>query len=287
MKTIIPARNEKHLAEAVSAFTSARSAAALTGAGISVGSGIPDFRSQGGLWTRFSPDEYATLEVFLENPGKAWGLYRELGRKLQDKKPNRAHRVLADFEAHGYLKGIVTQNIDSLHQSAGNRYVFEIHGDHTQLQCIRCGYLEPVEEHHFLEGDVPLCADCSYPLKPNIVLFGENVRSLEEITFFIQHCDLLLVIGTSASVYPGQASIRRRACPAWSRPTAAPFLNSTGIRPFHRVWPITSLRAISVKPCPLSAGRFWPAEGECSGQGADGLFQPSSSCVPADDRLSR
>ncbi len=202
MKTIIPARNEDHLAEAVTAFTSARSAAALTGAGISVGSGIPDFRSPGGLWTKFSPDEYATLEVFLENPGKAWGLYRALGRKLQDKKPNRAHRVLAEFEAQGYLKGIVTQNVDSLHQSAGNRYVFEIHGDHTHLQCIRCGYLEPVEEHHYQDGDVPVCTDCSFPLKPNIVLFGENVRSLEEITFFIQHCDLLLVIGTSASVYP-------------------------------------------------------------------------------------
>lgn len=202
MKTIIPKRNEEYLAEAVSAFTSARNIAALTGAGISVGSGIPDFRSTGGLWTRFAPEEYATIDVFLENPEKAWGLYRELGKKLLDKKPNKAHQVLADFEKSGFLKGIITQNIDNLHQSAGNRYVFEIHGDHQHLHCIQCGHLEPVEEDHYQMSDIPACADCSYPLKPNIVLFGENVRSFEEITFFIQHCDLLMVIGTSAKVYP-------------------------------------------------------------------------------------
>lgn len=202
MKTILPNHNEEHLAEAVSAFTSARNAAALTGAGISVGSGIPDFRSPGGLWTVFSPDEYATLDVFLENPEKAWGLYRELGKKLLGKKPNTAHQVLADLEEHGHLKGIVTQNIDNLHQSAGSRYVFEIHGDHQHLQCIQCGYIEPVEEEHYHMQHIPVCGDCQYPLKPNIVLFGENVRSLQEINFFIQHSDLLLVIGTSAKVYP-------------------------------------------------------------------------------------
>lgn len=202
MKTLIPNYNEEYLAEAVSAFTAARNIAALTGAGISVGSGIPDFRSPGGLWSRFSPDEYASLDVFLEDPEKAWQLYRELGKKLLGKKPNRAHQVLANFEEQGYLKGIVTQNIDNLHQSAGNKYVFEIHGDHQHLQCLQCGNLEPVERDHYHMNGVPVCADCQYPMKPNIVLFGENVRSLQEITFFIQHCDLLLVIGTSAKVYP-------------------------------------------------------------------------------------
>jgi NAD-dependent deacetylase len=202
MKTIIPRHNEEYLAEAISTFTSARNVAALTGAGISVGSGIPDFRSPGGLWTVFSPEEYATIDVFLQNPQKAWGLYRELGKGLLDKKPNKAHHVLADLEEQGYLKGIVTQNIDNLHQSAGNRYVFEIHGDHQHLQCIQCGYLEPVEENHYQMEGIPVCADCNHPLKPNIVLFGESVRKLEEINFFIQHCDLLLVIGTSAKVYP-------------------------------------------------------------------------------------
>lgn len=202
MKTIIPKRNEEYLTEAVSTFTSARNIAALTGAGISVGSGIPDFRSPGGLWTKFSPDEYASIDVFLRQPEKAWSLYRELGKGLMGKRPNSAHHVLADLEEQGYLKGIVTQNIDNLHQTAGNSYVFEIHGDHQHLQCIQCGYLEPVEENHYTTKEIPLCSDCTYPLKPNIVLFGENVRKLDEITFFIQHCDLLMVIGTSAKVYP-------------------------------------------------------------------------------------
>jgi NAD-dependent deacetylase len=202
MKTIFPNQHADYMSEAVSTFTSARNAAALTGAGISVASGIPDFRSPGGLWTRFSPDEYATLEVFLDNPEKAWGLYRTLGKGLIGKKPSSAHQALAELEEYGYLKGIVTQNIDNLHQSAGSRYVFEIHGDHQHLQCIQCGSVEPVVEDHYHMNTLPICADCQYPLKPNIVLFGENVRMLQEITFFIQHCDLLLVIGTSATVYP-------------------------------------------------------------------------------------
>ena len=202
MKTIIPKRNEEHLGDAVRDFTSSRKSAALTGAGISVGSGIPDFRSQGGLWSLFSPDEYATLDVFLRNPAKAWVLYRELGKVLIDKKPNQAHQVLARFEEDDLLDGIVTQNIDNLHQRAGSRNIYEIHGDHQRLQCIRCGDLTPVEEDHLFDETVPACAGCSYPLKPNIVLFGEEVRSLTDIQSFIADCDTLLVIGTSAQVYP-------------------------------------------------------------------------------------
>jgi NAD-dependent deacetylase len=202
MKTITVNAKPESLKQAATALRSARSAAALTGAGISVASGIPDFRSPGGLWTKFAPQEYATIDVFLDNPGKAWQLYRALGKTLTGKKPSLAHQVLADFEEHGYLKGIVTQNIDNLHQSAGNRYVFEIHGDHQHLQCLQCGGLEPAEETHYQRQEVPVCSDCRYPLKPNVVLFGENVRMLEEITFFMQHCDLLMVIGTSAQVYP-------------------------------------------------------------------------------------
>ncbi|WP_136809788.1 SIR2 family NAD-dependent protein deacylase [Desulfosediminicola flagellatus] len=202
MKTIIPNYNEEYLNDAVSTFTSARAVAALTGAGISVGSGIPDFRSPGGLWTKFSPEEYATIDVFEQNPEKAWGLYRELGKGLIDKQPNKAHHALAGLEELGYLKGIVTQNIDNLHQSAGNRFVFEIHGDHQHLQCIHCGFVEPVEDKHYYMDTIPTCDGCNQPLKPNIVLFGEEVRRLEEINIFLQHCDLLMVIGTSAKVYP-------------------------------------------------------------------------------------
>jgi NAD-dependent deacetylase len=202
MKTIIPHKNVEYLEEAVAKFKTATCPVALTGAGISVNSGIADFRSPGGVWTIFSPDEYATLDVFLKNPRKAWKLYRELGKGLFGKKPNQAHRVLADFEKHGLLKGLVTQNVDNLHQAAGNQNVLEIHGDHQHLQCLQCDTIIPVTNDHYTTKDVPTCADCRSPLKPNVVLFGEAVRSLDQIENLINNCDLLLVIGTSAQVYP-------------------------------------------------------------------------------------
>ncbi|MGB3212113.1 MAG: Sir2 family NAD-dependent protein deacetylase [Desulforhopalus sp.] len=202
MKTIIPDKNTEFLTEAVEKFKTASCAAALTGAGVSVNSGIADFRSPGGVWTIFSPDEYATLDVFLKTPQKAWKLYRELGKGLLGKKPNQAHRVLADFEESGFLKGLITQNVDNLHQSAGNKNVLEIHGDHQHLQCLHCDIVIPVTGDHYTTKDVPACAHCNSPLKPNVVLFGEAVRSMDRIEALIVNCDLLLVIGTSAQVYP-------------------------------------------------------------------------------------
>lgn len=202
MKTIIPNKNVEFLAEAVEKFKTASCPAALTGAGISVNSGIADFRSSGGVWTIFSPDEYATLDVFLKNPRKAWKLYRELGKGLIGKKPNQGHQVLADFEESGLLKGLVTQNVDNLHQAAGSKNVLEIHGDHQHLQCLQCDTLISVINDHYTMKDVPTCAHCHSPLKPNVVLFGEAVRNMDRIEELIVNCDLLLVIGTSANVYP-------------------------------------------------------------------------------------
>ncbi|MCK5516963.1 MAG: RNA polymerase subunit sigma [Desulfobulbaceae bacterium] len=201
MKTVTR-NNNNYLSEATECFRSASCPVALTGAGISVGSGIADFRSPGGLWTFFSPDEYATLEVFLHNPEKAWQLYRKLGRSLLGKKPNKGHQVLADFEENGFLSGLITQNVDSLHQAAGSSKVLEIHGDHQRLHCLQCGNIIPVIKDHYDVGDVPECQLCFYPLKPNIVLFGEPVKNLDKIHSMISACDLLLVIGTSAKVFP-------------------------------------------------------------------------------------
>lgn len=201
MKTI-NIKSKDYLSEAVTHFKTASHAVALTGAGISVASGIADFRSPGGLWTHFSPDEYATLDVFLQNPQKAWKLYRAMGKELLGKIPNKGHRVLADFEIKGLLKGLITQNVDDLHQTAGNKNVLEIHGDHQHLHCLKCGNCIPVEERHYNMDEVPECELCQYPFKPNVVLFGESVRSLDEINDLISNCDLLLVIGTSANVYP-------------------------------------------------------------------------------------
>lgn len=205
MKTIVAKTAEEHLPAALTALRTARCVAALTGAGISVASGIPDFRSAGGLWTVFSPEEYATIEVFYRNPAKAWELYRALGRELLGKKPNPAHLALVDLERQGRLHGIVTQNIDNLHQLAGSTRVLEIHGEHQHLQCLHCSTLVPVEERYFQETEIPRCPVCAFPLKPNVVLFGEDVRQLDEIHEFIAACDLLLVIGTSAQVYPAAA----------------------------------------------------------------------------------
>ena len=202
MKTIVPNENIDYLEEAVRKFKSAANAVALTGAGISVNSGIADFRSPGGVWTSFAPEEYATLEVFLRAPQKAWQLYRALGKGLYGKKPNQAHQVLADLEDHNFLKGLITQNVDNLHQAAGSRNVLEIHGDHQHLQCLQCATVIPVESNHYTMPDVPACTHCRSPLKPNVVLFGEAVRSMDRIEELIVSCDLLLVIGTSAQVYP-------------------------------------------------------------------------------------
>jgi len=201
MKTITR-NNKDNLSEAAKCFHTASHPVALTGAGISVGSGIADFRSPGGLWTFFSPDEYATLDVFLHDPEKAWRLYRKLGKELLGKKPNKGHHVLADFEKNGLLNGLITQNVDGLHQVAGNKVVLEIHGDHQRLHCLQCGNTIPVIETHYDMKEVPECRSCLYPLKPNIVLFGEPVKSLEKIQNLISACDLLLVIGTSAKVFP-------------------------------------------------------------------------------------
>ncbi len=202
MRTITARKNEDYLHEAVSTFKAASQPVALTGAGISVNSGIADFRSPGGLWSIFSPDEYATIDTFLQNPEKAWQLYREMGKCLIDKQPNKGHRALAELEQRGFLTGLVTQNVDNLHQQAGNTRVHEIHGDHLHLQCLECGNTVPSTEKHFQEKSIPSCGLCSYPLKPNVVLFGETVRDMQEIETLIMGCDLLLVIGTSANVYP-------------------------------------------------------------------------------------
>ena len=205
MQVVASKADPQHLAAAAAVLRSANKGAALTGAGISVASGIPDFRSPGGLWTVFAPEEYATLDAFSRNPAKAWQLFRALGKVLIGKQPNAAHRALADLEHLGLIRGLVTQNIDNLHQLAGSRRVFEIHGDHHHLHCLQCGEIVAVTPDLYRSEEVPLCAHCGFPLKPNVVLFGEAVRDLDAIHDFIADCDLLLVIGTSAQVYPAAA----------------------------------------------------------------------------------
>jgi NAD-dependent deacetylase len=184
------------------AWATRRHAVALTGAGVSVESGIPDFRSECGLWHRFDPMEYGTLNCFLNDPAKAWELFRALGDSLRGKKPNPAHLALAGMEQRKEIGGILTQNIDGLHQAAGNRSVVELHGNHTALHCLGCGHTEPFEDRFLNPGPVPTCPACGHALKPNVVLFGEPVREPGAAHSLIAGCDTLFMIGTSAEVAP-------------------------------------------------------------------------------------
>ncbi len=191
--------------ELASVMSGGETVVALTGAGISVESGIPDFRSPGGLWEIFEPSIYATIDTFISDPERSWELFRAVGEMLEGKEPNPAHLALARMERDGYLKAVITQNIDSLHQKAGNRHVIEVHGDHRNLECLRCGTKYSIEFSEFCRTSrepVPLCERCRYPLKPNVVLFGEPVRDFDLAYDAVLSCDTLLVIGTSAQVYP-------------------------------------------------------------------------------------
>ncbi|MFQ6102972.1 MAG: NAD-dependent deacetylase [Candidatus Glassbacteria bacterium] len=193
---------EELLREVARRLSSTEKAIAITGAGISVESGIPDFRSPGGLWERFDPMEYAYIDTFLKNPDKSWQLFREIGRTLDGKVPNPAHYALAELEERKIIHAVITQNVDGLHQRAGSKNVIEVHGDHSHLECIRCRTVIPVEEEHIHREYVPRCQNCGFQLKPAVVLFGEAIKAVDEIEKALNGCDALLVAGTSAQVHP-------------------------------------------------------------------------------------
>jgi NAD-dependent deacetylase len=174
---------------------------ALTGAGISVGSGIPPFRGTGGLWEKYNPDEYAHIESFKRNPKKVWIMLSEMIDTIRVAKPNAAHFSLAKLEEMGLLEGIITGNVDFLHQAAGSKNVFELHGNNRSLICMKCQKSYPVER--YLENMPPRC-DCGYPLRPDVVLFGEQLpeKALSGSYALARACDLMLVVGTSAVVSP-------------------------------------------------------------------------------------
>ncbi|RMG10010.1 MAG: NAD-dependent deacylase [Planctomycetota bacterium] len=180
----------------------ARCAIAFTGAGISVPSGIPDFRSGQGIWARYPPEEFATVDAFLADPERWWGFFRALGEAFAAVEPNPAHRALAELEALGLLEAVVTQNVDGLHQRAGSRQVIELHGSPDRLRCLDCERSFPGPAP--LEGPVPRCDACGQVLKPDVVLFGELLpeKALARAQELARASDACLVVGTSAVVYP-------------------------------------------------------------------------------------
>jgi NAD-dependent deacetylase len=185
----------------------ARSAVALTGAGVSVPSGIPDFRSPGtGLWENVDPMEVAHISVFERDPERFWRYYRPRFQTLGDKRPNAAHAALAELERRGLLAGVITQNIDRLHRAAGSREVVEVHGSIETSSCVECGAsfeLERVEALFDATG-VAHCAGCGGAVKPDVVLFGELLpeAAMARAQELAEAAELMLCVGSSLAVYP-------------------------------------------------------------------------------------
>lgn len=176
--------------------------AALTGAGVSAGSGIPAFRGRGGLWQVYDP-ALARIDVFREDPHRVWEMTRTLMAMVTGSEPNPAHSALAAMERVGLLKGLVTQNIDNLHRRAGSRSVIELHGTLGKLRCLTCNIDFNSADFNLKEDD-PLCPHCSAVLKPGIVFFGEAVPfgALMEARLLASTADAMLIVGTSAVVNP-------------------------------------------------------------------------------------
>lgn len=194
---------EISLQEAAGILHHSRFAVALTGAGISVESGIPPFRGKGGLWEKMDPMEVAHIRAFRQNPGRVWDvLLRSMKNILEKASPNAGHKALFHLEKTGKLKGIITQNIDGLHQKAGNRNVIEFHGSFAKILCTECGNHLALTALQ-LETLPPLCS-CGGVLRPDCVFFGEAIpkEAMERAKELSLSCDLMLVIGTSAEVWP-------------------------------------------------------------------------------------
>ena len=186
----------------------ADSTVALTGAGISVPSGIPDFRSPGtGIWSKVDPMEVAHIEVFQRDPERFWSFFGDRFQTLESKRPNRAHEVLAELERAGLLDAVITQNIDRLHGKAGSGEVIEVHGSIASSSCLVCEGRYPLEDVRGRQAeatdDVPRC-DCGEPLKPDVVLFGEllPVEAFARAERLAASADLMLCVGSSLEVYP-------------------------------------------------------------------------------------
>ena len=200
-----PTEAQTRLAELI---RSASSVVALTGAGISVPSGIPDFRSPGtGLWENVDPMEVAHIDVFRREPERFWHFYGRRFAALRGKRPNGAHRALAELERRGIVEAVVTQNIDGLHRLAGTRDLIEVHGSIATSSCPDCGRrfeLADVRSRLAAAADgVPRCA-CGAALKPDVVLFGELLpeAALARASELAAAADVLLCVGSSLEVYP-------------------------------------------------------------------------------------
>jgi NAD-dependent deacetylase len=176
---------------------------ALTGAGVSTESGIPDFRSAGGIWASYDPYEVGSIDAFRRDPARVWEFYALRLGVLAAAKPNAAHHALARLEAAGLLDAVITQNVDRLHAAAGSRDVIEVHGSIERAECLACGAEAARDELRRLLP-LPLCARCGAVLKPGVVMFGEVLpeAALDRAVELARSAALLLVVGSSLEVWP-------------------------------------------------------------------------------------
>jgi NAD-dependent deacetylase len=201
------------LVQAALLLRQAKSAIAFTGAGVSAESGIPVYRGEGGLWTRFDPYKVAHIDTFRRNPAEYWTY--SLNHRRTDAVPNPAHHALADLEHQGRLRAVVTQNTDGLHQRAGSERVLELHGSSHSVVCLDCGIRLPRPDADALNREhcPPLCPSCGGQfLKPTVVMFGEPLPegALRQAQALAMAADLVLIVGSSLQVYPA-AGIPRLA----------------------------------------------------------------------------
>jgi NAD-dependent deacetylase len=205
---MIPTDFSESIRRAAALWKHATYGVAFTGAGISTASGIPDFRSHdSGLWSNVDPMVVASIYGFRNNPEAFYNWVRPLTKITMEAEPNAAHYVLAELETRGYIKAVVTQNIDMLHTRAGSQTVYELHGHMREATCIHCFEVYPCAPimNQFLEdGLVPHCSHCGGVLKPNVILFGEQlpIRELQASQNAARKSDLMIVVGSSLEVYP-------------------------------------------------------------------------------------
>jgi NAD-dependent deacetylase len=208
----------------------AERAVVLTGAGISVPSGIPDFRTPGkGLWEHVDPMEVAHIDAWRRDPDRFWSFYSQRFASLVDRRPNAAHDAVAELERRGLVQGVITQNVDRLHRLAGTQRLVEVHGSIDWSICLECRGRVPLERVIEMVGETggaPECEACVAPLKPDVVLFGELLPedAIAEAQALAAEADLMLCIGSSLEVYPvaGLPGVTRAAGGALAIVTQGP-----------------------------------------------------------------
>lgn len=192
---------EELYAEVAELILNLKESVALTGAGISAESGIPTFRSKGGMWEKYDPAVYASIDVFRKDPSKYWSIRGDFIRNYNKYHPNEGHYALVDLEEMGVLRSVITQNIDGLHMKAGSKNVIELHGSLRETYCLKCGreYIAP----HVPDGNPSYC-DCGGILKPHTILFGEQLPqdALMKAQREAMTCKVMILVGTSAVVQP-------------------------------------------------------------------------------------